>query len=479
MRSQVVGKFESLWTFEMRLEKIDDYRWLIPKTYKPGMRTDALIFANERLLAAIRQDQSLEQAANVAMLPGIVGRALAMPDIHQGYGFPIGGVAAVDEQYGVVSPGGVGFDINCGVRLLGTSLEVNEVRPKLRELVHQLFRDIPSGTGQTSHLKASDADLNRVLEKGPRWAIDHGMGSEADLDQTEERGCIAGADSDAVSERAKLRGKGQLGSLGSGNHFLEVQYVDEVFDRTTAARYNLEQDRVAVLIHTGSRGLGHQVCTDYVAQLDQAMRKYDLHVPDRQLACAPVQSPEGQRYLQAMAAAANFAWTNRQCIAHAARGAFKRIFGEGVRMPVIYDVAHNIAKRETHVIDGKQKRVLVHRKGATRAFPNQPVFIPGSMGTASYFLLGQEGAMRETFGSACHGAGRVMSRSAAKKGVTAKEIQKELESRGIIVESLTREGLTEEKPEAYKDIESVVDVVDNAGLAARVVRLRPIGVIKG
>jgi tRNA-splicing ligase RtcB len=479
MRSQVVGKFESLWTFEMRLEKIDDYRWLIPKTYKPGMRTDALIFANERLLAAIRQDQSLEQAANVAMLPGIVGRALAMPDIHQGYGFPIGGVAAVDEQYGVVSPGGVGFDINCGVRLLGTSLEVNEVRPKLRELVHQLFRDIPSGTGQTSHLKASDADLNRVLEKGPRWAIDHGMGTEADLDQTEERGCIAGADSDAVSERAKLRGRGQLGSLGSGNHFLEVQYVDEVFDQTTAARYNLEQGRVVVLIHTGSRGLGHQVCTDYVAHLDQAMRKYDLHVPDRQLACAPVQSPEGQRYLQAMAAAANFAWTNRQCIAHAARGAFKRIFGEGVRMPLIYDVAHNIAKRETHLIDGKQKRVLVHRKGATRAFPNQPVFIPGSMGTASYFLLGQEAAMRETFGSACHGAGRVMSRSAAKKGVTAKEIQKELESRGIIVESLTREGLTEEKPEAYKDIESVVDVVDNAGLAARVVRLRPIGVIKG
>src|SRR5262245_16358710 len=479
MRSRAVGKFESLWTSEMRLEKIDDYRWLIPKTYKPGMRTDALIYANERLLAAIRQDQSLEQAANVAMLPGIVGRALAMPDIHQGYGFPIGGVAAVDEQHGVVSPGGVGFDINCGVRLLGTSLEVNEVRPKLRELVHQLFRDIPSGTGQTSHLKASDADLNRVLEKGPRWAIDHGMGSEADLDQTEERGCIAGADSDAVSERAKLHGRGQLGSLGSGNHFLEVQYVDEVFDQTTAARYNLEQDRVAVLIHTGSRGLGHQVCTDYVAQLDQAMRKYDLHVPDRQLACAPIHSPEGQRYLHAMAAAANFAWTNRQCIAHATRGAFRRIFGQSVNLPVIYDVAHNIAKRESHIVDGKQTRVVVHRKGATRAFPNQPVFIPGSMGTASYFLMGQEAAMRETFGSACHGAGRVMSRSAAKKGVTAKEIQKELESRGIIVQSLTREGLTEEKPEAYKDIESVVDVVHNVGLAARVARLKPIGVIKG
>ncbi len=464
----------------MRLEKIDDYRWLIPKSYKPGMRTDAMIYANERLLEAIRKDQSLEQAVNVAMLPGIVGRALAMPDIHQGYGFPIGGVAAVDEEDGgVVSPGGVGFDINCGVRLLNSTLSLKDVKPKLRDLVHQLFRDVPSGTGPSSRFTVSDTDLNQVLEKGPRWAIEHDMGSEADLDHTEERGCIAGADPYAVSERAKQRGKAQLGTLGSGNHFLEVQYVDEVFDEKTAYQYNLRKDGIVLLIHTGSRGLGHQVCTDYVSQLDQAMRKYDLHVPDRQLACAPVHSPEGQRYLKAMAAAANFAWTNRQCIAHAARGAFKRIMGENVNLSVIYDVAHNIAKRETHVVDGKQKRVVVHRKGATRAFPNQPVFIPGSMGTASYFLMGQEGAMRETFGSACHGAGRVMSRSAAKKGVTAKEIQKELESRGIIVESLTREGLTEEKPEAYKDIESVVDVVHNAGLAARVARLRPIGVIKG
>ena len=463
----------------MHLEKIDDYRWLIPRTDKPGMLTDAVVYANESLLEAIRRDQSLEQAANVAMLPGIVGRALAMPDIHQGYGFPIGGVAAMDEQCGVVSPGGVGFDINCGVRLLSSNLTLKEVRPKLRELVHQLFRDIPSGTGQSSRLSASAADLNRVLENGPRWAIERGMGSEADLDHTEERGCIASADPSAVSERAKQRGAPQLGTLGSGNHFLEVQYVDEIFDETTASKYNLHKERIVLLIHTGSRGLGHQVCTDYVSRLDEAMRRYDLHVPDRQLACAPIQSPEGQRYLHAMAAAANFAWTNRQCIAHAARGAFKRIFGETIGMPVIYDVAHNIAKLETHTVDGKQKRVVVHRKGATRAFPDQPVFIPGSMGTASYFLLGQEGAMRETFGSACHGAGRVMSRSAAKKGVTAKEIQKELESRGIIVESLTREGLTEEKPEAYKDIESVVDVVHNAGLAARVARLRPIGVIKG
>jgi tRNA-splicing ligase RtcB len=463
----------------MHLERIDDYRWLIPKTYKPGMRTDALIYANQQLLQAIRQDQSLEQAANVAMLPGIVGRALAMPDIHQGYGFPIGGVAAVDEQEGVVSPGGVGFDINCGVRLLGSTLTVTDVKPRLRELVHQLFRDIPSGTGQSSRMTLSDTDLNKVLEKGPRWAVENDMGSEADLDHTEDHGCIAAADAHAVSERARQRGRAQLGTLGSGNHFLEVQYVDEVFDEKTASQYNLQKDRIVVLIHTGSRGLGHQVCTDYVSQLDQAMRKYDLQVPDRQLACAPIQSPEGQRYLQAMAAAANFAWTNRQCITHAARGAFRRIFGDGVRLPVIYDIAHNIAKRETHEVNGERKPVLVHRKGATRAFPNQPVFIPGSMGTASYFLIGLEGAMRETFGSACHGAGRVLSRSAAKKGVTAKEIQKELESRGIIVESLTREGLTEEKPEAYKDIESVVDVVHNAGLAARVARLRPLGVIKG
>lgn len=475
----MAGKFGCSWTCDMHLEKIDNYRWLIPRTYKAGMLTDAMIYANERLLEAIRRDQSLEQAANVAMLPGIVGRALAMPDIHQGYGFPIGGVAAVDEQHGAVSPGGVGFDINCGVRLLGSTLTLKDVRPKLRDLVHQLFRDVPSGAGQSGQLKISEHDLDKVLEQGPRWAVEQGMGSEADLDHTEERGCIAGADPDAVSACAKQRGRPQLGTLGSGNHFLEVQYVDEVFDEPTAAQYNLVKDRIVLLIHTGSRGLGHQVCTDYVSQLDEAMRRYGLHMPDRQLACAPVQSPEGQRYLKAMAAAANFAWTNRQCIAHAARGAFKRIFGESANLPLIYDVAHNIAKLETHSVDGKPRRVLVHRKGATRAFPNQPVFIPGSMGTASYFLLGQEGAMRETFGSACHGAGRVMSRSAAKKGVTAKEIQKELESRGIIVESLTREGLTEEKPEAYKDIEAVVDVVHNAGLAARVARLRPIGVIKG
>lgn len=443
------------------------------------MRTDAMVFASQRLLEGIRRDQSLEQVANVAMLPGIVGRALAMPDIHQGYGFPIGGVAAMDAEQGVVSPGGVGFDINCGVRLLGSSLTVADVRPRLRDLVQQLFRDIPSGAGQSSALKVSDRDLEDILVRGPRWAVERGMGSEADLDSTEERGRIAGASPDAVSPRAKLRGKPQIGTLGSGNHFVEVQYVDEVFDEEIACKYRIEVGRIVLLIHTGSRGLGHQVCTDYVTQMDDAMRRYGIQVPDRQLACAPIRSPEGTAYMKGMAAAANFAWTNRQCIAHAARGAFKRIFGEGTQMPVIYDVAHNIAKMENHLIDGKSRRVLVHRKGATRAFPGQAVFIPGSMGTASYFLVGREGSMRETFGSACHGAGRVMSRTAAKKGETAKEIQKDLESRGIIVQSLTREGLTEEKPEAYKDIEAVVDVVHNAGLASRVARLKPLGVIKG
>jgi tRNA-splicing ligase RtcB len=460
------------------IEKLDDYRWLIPKSSRPGMRTDALIFANERLLAAIKQDQSLEQAANVAMLPGIVGKALAMPDIHQGYGFPIGGIAAMDLEQGVVSPGGVGFDINCGVRLLGSSLRADEVRPRLKDLVHQLFRDIPSGTGHAGHLKVSDSDLDDVLARGPRWAVEHGMGSQADLDQTEESGRIAGADPGAVSTRAKQRGKPQLGTLGSGNHFLEVQVVDEVFDDEAARRFHIEPGGITLLIHTGSRGLGHQVCTDYVGLMGTAMQRYNIQVRDRQLACAPIHSPEGQQYLKAMAAAANFAWTNRHCIAHAARNAFKRVLGADVRMPLIYDVAHNIAKIETHVVDGVQRRVLVHRKGATRAFPGQPVFVPGSMGTASYLLLGQPGS-EETFGSACHGAGRVLSRSASKKGTSAKEIQKELESRGIIVESLTREGLTEERPEAYKDIESVVDVVHRAGLASRVARLKPIGVIKG
>ena len=442
------------------------------------MRVDALIFATRRLLEAIRQDQSLQQAVNVAMLPGIVGKALAMPDIHQGYGFPIGGVAAMDVEDGVVSPGGVGFDINCGVRLLGTSLRLDDVRPKLKDLVHQLFRDIPSGTGQAGQLRISDGDVDEVLENGPRWAVDRGIGSQADLDQTEEGGRISGADADTVSHRAKARGKPQLGTLGSGNHFVEVQTVDEIFDADAASRYRLERGSITVLIHTGSRGLGHQVCTDYVSEMDSVMKRYQIHVPDRQLACAPINSPEGRRYLSAMAAAANFAWTNRHCIAHAARGAFQRIFGTDVRMPLIYDVAHNIAKQETHTVDGRKRRVLVHRKGATRAFEGQPVFVPGSMGTASYLLLGQPGS-EETFGSACHGAGRVLSRSAAKKGIGAKEIQKELESRGIIVQSLTREGLTEERPEAYKDIESVVDVVHNAGLASRVARLKPVGVIKG
>lgn len=365
------------------------------------------------------------------------------------------------------------------MRLLGSSLSLDDARPRLRDLVHQLFRDVPSGTGSSGALKVSEQELDRVLEHGSRWAVDHGYGSEADLDHTEERGCLAGADAAAVSTRAKQRGRPQLGTLGSGNHFVEVQFVDQIFDQEAANAFHLRPHQIVVLIHTGSRGLGHQVCTDYVEKMGDAMRRYSITIPDRQLACAPIKSPEGQSYLKAMAAAANFAWANRQCISHAVRGAFKRVFGADIPMPLIYDVAHNIAKMETHEVEGKPKRVLVHRKGATRAFPGQPVLIPGSMGTASYVLVGKPGSMTETFGSACHGAGRVMSRSAAKKGQTAKEIQSDLESRGIIVKALTREGITEEKPEAYKDIEAVVDVVHNAGLAGKVARLRPIGVVKG
>ena len=443
------------------------------------MLTDAVIYASSSLLEAIRRDQSLEQVINVAMLPGIVGPSLAMPDIHQGYGFPIGGVAAMDAETGVVSPGGVGFDINCGVRLLGSPLTAAEVAPRLKDLVDQLFRDVPSGTGMAGPLKLSDADIAEVLEQGSEWTVRRGFGSEDDLAHTEERGAMSGASAAEVSVKAKQRGKPQLGTLGSGNHFLEVQYVDTVFDSDVAQELGLEAGGIVVLIHTGSRGLGHQVCTDYVARMQDAMRRYGIQIPDRQLACTPIASAEGQSYMKAMAAAANFAWANRQYISHRARSAFQRVFGRDLRMPVIYDVAHNIAKMETHEVNGKPKRLLVHRKGATRAFPGQPVIIPGSMGTASYVLVGQQESMRQTFGSACHGAGRLLSRSAAKKGANAKEIQKDLESRGTMVRALTREGITEEKPEAYKDVDAVVDVIHNVGIAAKVVRLRPIGVIKG
>ncbi len=475
-----------------QLQRIDENRWLVPRTLRPGMLTDALIYADDRLIEPILHDLSIEQAMNVACLPGIAGRSLAMPDIHQGYGFPIGGVAATDWTRGVVSPGGVGFDINCGVRLMATNLKRDEVTPKLRELVNQLFRDVPSGTGSQGHVECRSDQLVQVLEQGARWAVEHGYGEKEDLVFSEENGCLEGADASKVSPRARERGRKQLGTLGSGNHFLEIEYVERIFEPETAARFGLEPDQVVVLVHCGSRGLGHQVCTDFLKTMGSAMRRYDISLPDRQLACVPIRSPEGQAYLGAMAAAANFAWANRQVITHFTRLSFQKIFGEQARLRVVYDVAHNMAKRERHPVNDTERDLLVHRKGATRSFAagspeipeayrdiGQPVLIPGSMGTASYVLVGTEQAMRESFGTVCHGAGRAMSRTAAKKGRDARVEAKRLEEQGVLVRAETRDGLLEEIPEAYKDIDAVVAVVHKAGLARRVARLRPMAVIKG
>ena len=477
---------------EIHLESVDGLRYRIRRDQSRGMRTDVVIYASAALIAQIRKDQSLEQAMNVATLPGIVGPSLAMPDIHQGYGFPIGGVAATDYQDGVVSPGGVGFDINCGVRLVRTNLQADETRTRLRELINQIFRDVPCGTGRTGSVRIGQKQLNDVLRQGARWMVENGYGEERDAAFAEAGGALEGADPQQVSDRAKERGTPQLGTLGSGNHFLEVQYVEEIHEEAAARAMGLAIGQVVVLIHSGSRGLGHQVCTDYVARMNSVMAKYNIQLPDRQLACAPTQSAEGQAYLGAMCAAANFAWANRQSVMHFLRGAFRKIFGATVRLDLIYDVCHNIAKRERYEIDGKKRDVLVHRKGATRAFPpghreipadyrsiGQPVFVPGSMGTASWVLVGAEGAMRETFGSVCHGAGRLLSRTAVRKGRDARQEQQKLEDAGILVRSESRDGILEELPEAYKNVDEVIEVVHNAGLARKVARLRPMGVIKG
>lgn len=475
-----------------QLEKIDAYRWLVPRGTRPGMLTDALIYTDETMLKDLLKDLSLEQAVNVAMLPGIVGRSLAMPDIHQGYGFPIGGVAATDPaEGGVVSPGGVGFDINCGVRLLASTLDLEEVRPKIRDLVNQLFRDVPCGTGRKGEVEVSHKELNAVLDSGAAWMVDHGYGRPQDLNHCEEAGTIDGADPDAVSDRAKTRGLPQLATLGSGNHFLEVQYVEQVFEPEIAQAFGIGVNQIVVLIHSGSRGLGHQVCTDYLREMEEGTHeRFDL--PDRQLACVLVHSRTGQSYLGGMRAAANFAWANRQGITHRVREAFQRIFGPAEDLRVVYDVCHNIAKLERHNVNGKERTVMVHRKGATRAYPagrpevpedyrswGQPVLIPGSMGTASYVLVGAAGSMQETFGTTCHGAGRLMSRSAAKRSRFAQNARERLEEQGIVVRSETRDGITEEIPEAYKDVDAVIRVVHEAGLSKRVARLKPIGVIKG
>ncbi len=456
------------------------------------MRTDVVVYASHALMEQIRKDLSLQQAMNVATLPGIVGPSLAMPDIHQGYGFPIGGVAALDWDAGVVSPGGVGFDINCGVRLVRSTLREAEVRARLKQLMDQVFRDVPCGAGGSGFIKIGPRDLERILVDGARWMVKNGYGEERDAEFAEAGGALEGADPKAVSERARERGMPQIGTLGSGNHFLEIQYVEEVEDEAAARAFGISTGQVVVLIHSGSRGLGHQVCTDYVSIMNQTMAKYGIQLPDRQLACGPIHSGEGERYLAAMRAAANFAWANRQGILHFLRGAVRRVFGDAVRLDLIYDVCHNIAKRERYEVEGRERDVLVHRKGATRAFPpghreipadyravGQPVFVPGSMGTASWVLAGSEGAMRETFGSVCHGAGRLMSRTAAKKGKNARDEQRKLEERGILVRSETRDGILEELPEAYKNVDEVIEVVHNAGLARKVARLRPMAVIKG
>ncbi len=473
------------------LKKLDSYRYLIPKSYKEGMRVEGLIYASEELIRQIERDQTMDQVANVATLPGLVGRSLAMPDAHQGYGFCIGGVAAADLKEGVVSAGGVGFDINCGVRLLASPLEVEEVRPHLHDLLNQLFRDIPCGTGRSGLLNVSHGGLDQLLFQGAGWAVEQGYGNESDLGRIEEYGQIPGADASKVSRRAKERGHDQVGTLGSGNHFLEIQVVSEIYDTEVASRFGLHLNQVVVLIHSGSRGLGHQVCTDYLDLMQSAMKRYGISVVDRQLACVPIQSEEGQDYLAAMASAANFAFVNRQMITHWTRKAFERIVGSG-DLRIVYDVCHNIAKHEDHQFQGQTRRVLVHRKGATRAFPKghpalpqdlravgQPVLIPGSMGTCSYVLVGTEVAMQETFGSSCHGAGRAMSRSQAKRETTTEELLKEMKGKGILVKGQSKSGLTEEKPDAYKDVSLVVAVVHNAGIARKVAKLLPIAVMKG
>lgn len=477
------------------LEKIDDFRWRIPKSYKQGMRVDGVIYADETLLKDIRHDRAAEQVANVAFLPGIVKASLAMPDIHWGYGMPIGGVAATDvENGGVVGAGLVGYDVNCGVRLMRTDLTEQDIKPVLEKLVWGLFNDIPAGVGSKGDIKISEKEEEHLLVEGAGWVVKHGYGSQDDLDHTEERGAIKGADPSGVSERAYERGKRQSGTLGSGNHFLEVQVVDEVYDKEAAGVFGIDIGSITVMIHSGSRGLGYQVCDDYTRDMGACLTKYNINVPDRQLACAPVNSKEGEAYLGAMRCAANYAWANRQCLMHLVREVFEKIFNKPwhkLGMNLIYDVAHNIAKVEKHNVDGKEKTLCVHRKGATRAFGpghpelpprykkiGQPVIIPGDMGRNSYLLLGTEKA-KETFFSTCHGSGRVMSRSEAIRRAKGRSISAELEKKGIIVKATGRDSLAEEMPDAYKDVNDVVGVVAGAGISKRVCRMRPLGVIKG
>ncbi|MCG2693450.1 RtcB family protein [Candidatus Parcubacteria bacterium] len=474
------------------------------------MKVPARFYASEKMLDQLFKDRSLEQLVNVATLPGVEKYALAMPDIHEGYGFPIGGVAGIDAETGVISPGGVGYDINCGVRLLRSEKSFDEIKHKLVDLVNQIQRDVPSGVGRGGRIKLEKESMDKILTLGARRAVELGYAKEEDLENCEERGSMPGADASAVSDRAKRRGYDQCGTLGSGNHFLEIQRVEQIFNQEAAKVFGLFKDQVTIMIHSGSRGLGHQVCTDYVRLMQSAMAKYNIRLPDQELACAPFSSPEGQQYFKAMAASANFAWANRLMMAYLIRQAWKQVIGQG-ELESVYDVAHNIAKIERHDMNRristnlytnrtnhesdvniKVKELIVHRKGATRAFGpgskevpekyrevGQPVLIPGSMGTASYVLAGSGKAMQETFGSVCHGAGRRMSRAAAKKQIDAGKLKKDLEAKGIIIRCGSARGLAEEAPLAYKDIDNVVQVVAEAGLAQKVARLKPVGVVKG
>ncbi|TWT46061.1 RNA-splicing ligase RtcB [Phycisphaerae bacterium RAS1] len=482
--------------FSGPLERLDATRWRIPRSYKPFMRVDGIIYSNDALIGAIRGDKSPDQVANVACLPGIVKYSLAMPDIHWGYGFCIGGVCATDPlQGGVISPGGVGYDINCGVRLIRTNLNLPDVKPRLNTLIDALFDAVPTGVGHGGRIKFTKKEMMSLLREGSPYVIERGFGWESDIEVTEAGGCIEGARPELVSDRATERGHDQCGTLGSGNHFMEVQYIDHVDDPTAAAALGLHDGQITVLIHSGSRGLGYQVCEDALKDLRDTPTKYGIELPDRQLVCAPVHSPEGQKYLGAMRAAANFAWCNRQIMTHLAREVFAKVFGQSAErlgMTLLYDVAHNIAKMETYDVDGEPRELCVHRKGATRAFPaghpelperyraiGQPVLVPGDMGRHSYILVGLPGSMEHTFGSSCHGAGRQMSRSAAIRASAGRNIHKELLAKGVYARARGRTGLEEEQPDAYKDVCAVVDVLHEAQVSKKVARLKPIGVIKG
>jgi tRNA-splicing ligase RtcB len=477
------------------LKRISDYEWEIAKTYRPDMRVPVRLFTTRRMLEEVMKDKSLEQAVNAATLPGLVGHVIVMPDMHQGYGFPIGGVAATRLPDGVISPGGIGYDINCGVRLLGSQIGYEAALPHLDDLATALNHHCPSGVGEGGSVHTTEAELIAVCRQGSRWALKQGFASEADLRRTEESGCVEGANPDKVSVRARQRGRPQLGSLGAGNHFIEIDLVEQIFDSQAASVMGLEEGTLAVQIHCGSRGFGHQICTDYVEEFQAAVKRYNIHLVDRELVCAPLNSPEGQNYLGAMRCAANYAFANRQILAHSARKAFEQVLAGKVKnwhLHQVYDICHNMGKIETHIIDGEQMQVCVHRKGATRAFGpgapelpeeyrsiGQPVLVPGSMGTASWVLVGTAASMELSFGSSCHGSGRLMSRHEAKRNVRGEKLRQDLEAAGIHIRAGSMAGLAEEAPQAYKDVDQVVDAVVGGGIARKVARLHPLAVIKG